>query len=91
MYNKIAQVESRTSAYQDVEKNSLKGEKNGWMEGASNGFERAVSRAAASFALPLRAACELSKNKINYGTGVFLCGARSSARGGGDYRPKLAN
>lgn len=53
-----------------------------------NGFERAVSRAAsASFALPLRAACELSKNKINYGTGeeggVFLCGARrSSAREG---------
>lgn len=39
-----------------------------------NGFERAVSRAAAaSFALR-----ELSKNKINYGTGaVFM---RSSAR-----------
>lgn len=37
MYNKIAQVESRTSAYQDVEKNSLKGEKNGWMEGARIG------------------------------------------------------
>lgn len=46
-----------------------------------NGFERAVSRAAsASFALPLRAACELSKNKINYGTGGGGC--FYAARGG---------
>lgn len=108
MYNKIAQVESRTSAYQDVEgpvrkTRSRERKMAGWRGPGSgnfreedryksfNGFERAVSRAAASFALPLRAACELSKNKINYGTGVFLCGARSSARRGGDYRPKLAN
>lgn len=72
-----------------------------------NGFERAVSRAAsASFALPLRAACELSKNKINYGTGgegggVFMrreavVGSRRKKGGGerrrpGDYRSKLAN
>lgn len=63
-----------------------------------NGFEGAVSRAAASFALPLRAACELSKNKINYGTGgVFMRreeGEEEERRGGGarrpgDYRPKL--
>lgn len=65
-----------------------------------NGFEGAVSRAAASFALPLRAACELSKNKINYGTGgVFMRreeGEEEEGRGGGggarrpgDYRPKL--